>query len=58
MMEASSLSPVIYDTTDTLFGLGLGGAFENWSIDMVIGFLELVGHGLGWRTGRITPNPI
>jgi long-subunit fatty acid transport protein len=37
MMEASSLSPVIYDTTDTLFGLGLGGAFENWTIDMVIG---------------------
>ena len=37
MMEASSLSPVIYDTTDTLFGLGLGGSFENWTIDMVIG---------------------
>jgi long-chain fatty acid transport protein len=37
MMEASSLSPIIYDATDVLLGLGLGGAYQRWTIDMVIG---------------------
>ncbi|OFV88866.1 MAG: hypothetical protein A3J75_05645 [Acidobacteria bacterium RBG_16_68_9] len=32
MMEASSLSPLLYDTTDTGFGVGLGIVHDRWTI--------------------------
>ncbi|MBI2964353.1 MAG: outer membrane protein transport protein [Deltaproteobacteria bacterium] len=37
MMEGSSLSPVIYDTGDVLFAIGLGAAYANWGVDFIAG---------------------
>jgi long-subunit fatty acid transport protein len=37
MMEASALSPLLYDATDTEFGVGLGIAHGRWMIDFNTG---------------------
>lgn len=37
MMEGSSLSPLLYDTSDVIFSLGLGVRFDPWSVDVVVG---------------------
>lgn len=37
MMEPSALSPLIYDTSDWLFGLGLGARVQSLEVDVVVG---------------------
>ena len=36
-MEPSALSPLIYDTSDWLFGLGLGARVQSLEVDVVVG---------------------
>jgi len=38
MMEASALSPLLYDTSDSMLMLGLGVAHGRWTIDASVGF--------------------
>ncbi len=38
MMQASALSPLLYDATDSMFSLGLGVAHGGWTIDSNVGF--------------------
>lgn len=42
MMEPSSISPLIFDTTDILVGVGLGAEFDPWTVHLVGGlpFIE------------------
>jgi long-chain fatty acid transport protein len=37
MMEPSSLGPLLFDTTDVLFGVGFAADFEPWRVEMVGG---------------------
>jgi long-subunit fatty acid transport protein len=45
MMEEESLSPLLYDNTDLIFGFGLGGTIGRWTIDGAL--------GSAWITDRV-----